>query len=208
VEGYFVTTDAELPEHGVLSWALWRIPSAALILFGGVLASVVVWSSTTISQIDGLDPIRAAGLIALSCIYPALVRSLERVRYALTLGHGPNVQGVWVGAAALVLPPPLILVVGLSAYGAEWRYMRSMPGAAAHRYIYNASASVFAAQVAHCLAGHGILHSAGVLLTFEAVNVGFVLAIAGLTALGTSGPVSPRDQFRARLSTMPVSYVH
>jgi hypothetical protein len=163
-------------------------------LFSGVIATVAIWPAVFSRRIDNPHLLDAALLLALSCVYPMFVRSLERMRHALTLGHGPNVQGVWVAAAALALPPSLIVAVGVTAYAAEWRYRRAIPEFVLHRYVYTAAASVLAAEIASELPGRGIVAAVPTLVAFDLINAGLVLAIARLTA--------PPEVFGARLKTM------
>lgn len=118
-------------------------------------------------------------LAVMSVAYSVSVRRLERLRRALTEGKVPTLLSVWMTAAIILLPPPLMAGLVAIAYAAEWPSRRIVGRGRPLRYLYSCVAAVAA-----CLTATAVFHIVGgppgvalALLTFSTIDIASTVAV-------------------------------
>lgn len=134
------------------SWPIWRIPPVALILVITVEICALMVPTLPSAAISPSDVEIAVVLMSLSITYSAITCRSERARRALHIGTQPvyqNMLGIWVFAAAALLPLRLVFVVLIVAAMAEWPSRNVFNQARPYRYIYSTGVAVLASAAAH-----------------------------------------------------------
>lgn len=127
----------------------------------------------------GPDVVPFLLLAMISVTYSTAIRRLERLRRALTEGKVPTLLSSWTFAAALILPPMLVVALVSIAYAAEWPSRRIVRGGRPLRYVYSGIAAI-----GSCLAASAALNAvdgpgglALALLSFSAVDIASTAAV-------------------------------
>lgn len=136
-------------------------------------------------------------LATLSVSYSVLARHIEQLRRGLTKGHVANSLDVWIMAAALLLPLPLLTALVLVVYAAEWPSRKIVDGGRPRRFAISIGVNLLAA-----LAGAevhaflpGLAGLPAVVLAWSVVNDILIAAVmvAGGSRNGIRRLLSPRN---------------
>lgn len=128
----------------VRKWQIWTLswPVRWYVLL--VISAALVAATTTVHlmPVDKLSLIWFSALAAAAAIHLEVSRSIERMRELATAGTTyAHLQSIWVFAALLLLPPPLVLVLIVLNYGHTWLRVHRPP-AVLYRLVFSASTVV------------------------------------------------------------------
>ncbi|WP_328989471.1 GGDEF domain-containing protein [Kribbella sp. NBC_01245] len=185
------------------------MPTAVLayVLAVDLLAASAVGVSIRLVGIDSADLVRLAILAVGSAVHVEAARGIERLREVGAEGVPyTNLKGMWTFAGALLLPPPLAVVLIMSTYVHSWFRLRRVPP---YRWIFSAATIVLATSAAALVlfalspAGYpgypsgplGLVAIALAGLTYWFVNYALVVG-----AIMLSSPTTPAGQALGRLS--------
>jgi diguanylate cyclase (GGDEF)-like protein len=167
-------------------WALWREPTRLLVLIllvetVAVLLTIYRALHTTVTAND----LVALGVITgLGLAMGELTRHVERVRRRFNDTPHVNLTSVWIVAAILVVPAPLVLVVIGSLYlHLFWRSWYRVRSVHAYRLVFTASTVVLAtyatSALRHLLAPADLTH-------WSSPAAVLSIALAGLVYTGVN----------------------
>jgi diguanylate cyclase (GGDEF)-like protein len=117
----------------------------AYILLVDVAAVAVLVSTARLTPITPRALVWCALLIAGLIVHKEASHGIERIREIATEGSPhTELQSIWIFAALLLLPPPLVAVVIVTGFGYSWLrvYQRRPP---LHRKVFSASTVILAA---------------------------------------------------------------
>lgn len=129
-----------------MRWAMWSVPTAVLayVLAVDLLAVGVVSASSWLVRIGTADLVNLAILVVGSAVHVEAARSIERLREVGAEGVPyTNLKGMWTFAGALLLPPPLAVVLIASTYVHSWFRLRRVPP---YRWVFSAATIVLASS--------------------------------------------------------------
>ncbi|GAA4540016.1 GGDEF domain-containing protein [Amycolatopsis samaneae] len=142
---------------GAGGWQLWSLPgrALALILAVDLLAIGVAVVTATSLTVAGTQWWWFAALVCGSVAHLEIARSIERRREQSSKGVPyTNLKSLWVFAAVLLVPLPLVVVLTAVSYGYCWA--RVYGPSVAHRKAYSAATFVLASAAASV-----VLHAGG-----------------------------------------------
>jgi diguanylate cyclase (GGDEF)-like protein len=180
-----MTVAEERPERSLVplrDWALWKRPrnwiiytlsteAITLLLVVGIFISVPV---------SGRDLLMFTILAVLGLAHAEATRKIERLRRTLSVTPHINMTSVWLLPGALLLPAPLMAVLGAVLYAhLGFRSWSNLGHVAAHRTIINATTVILssfgAALAAHWAAGGPVSTT----MDIEQVSLAVLAAAAG-----------------------------
>jgi diguanylate cyclase (GGDEF)-like protein len=189
VHGHFPSTDERLDGLDPRRWALWALSRPVLVY----LAVVEIAAVTVVCATLDLVPITSQSLIWCGLLLLAEVlhleasRRIERIR-ELGADGSPHMhlQSIWIFAALLLLPPPLVAFVIVISYAHSWvRVYRRR--SVLHRKVFSAATVILAATAAATILHVG---TGGRVAPFMPYLDGFVgmttLIVAGVAYFGVN----------------------
>jgi diguanylate cyclase (GGDEF)-like protein len=173
----------DIPSRGWVplgDWALWKRPRHWVVF---TLGTEAVTLALTIA-VFVLVPVTArdiaifALLAVFGLIHAETTRKIERLRRKLSVTPHINMTSVWLLPAALLLPAPLVAVLGALFYAhLGTRSWNNLQHVAAHRTVTNATTMILSCYAAALVAGS---IAGGPLATQSSVEVVSLAVIAGV----------------------------
>jgi diguanylate cyclase (GGDEF)-like protein len=191
---------------GVRKWQLWAGPRPMQWFVLAVNAAILVIcvALVTTAQINGTDLKRFAVLLLLGVLFEEGANRVEHLRARLAATRHDDMTSVWTFAAALVLPPTMVVALVVAIRSHMWFRFQRRNGTVAYRHVFT-SATILAA----CFSAQLVLASTGVALAGRSsgvsVLVGLLVAVAAYTVVNHGllygairlalGPVNPPGFF-------------
>lgn len=115
-------------------------------------------------------------LALLSVAYSTAMRRVERLRRAVTKDWLPDMNGAWIFASILLLPPVLLAAALCVFYAAEWRSRTAVDDGRPWKYLYSAAGAIVSALTASAVFSDfgPIIGTLLALVTFTTVNISLI----------------------------------